>query len=156
MCSLQRMLPVFLLITAISFPISAVATEPTMLRVETSDPYPEAMMRLQRAIEANGYRFSRVQRVDYGLRRRGYHVPPYRIVFFGKPDEMRFLSAARPDLLPFLPLKIIIYEDGDKVIIMAANPAKLGQLYRGPEVAGVFLNWRRDLHKILNDAVKVE
>ncbi len=109
-------------------------------------------MKLQRAIEANGYRFSRVQRVDCGLRTRGYNIPPYRIVFFGKPEQIRFLSVAPPELLPFLPLKIIIYQQGDNVVLLAANPSILASFYRGKDVAGVFATWGRDIRKILTDA----
>ncbi len=130
----------------------ASASDSAMLHAQSQDPYPEAMMKLQRAIEANGYRFSRVQRVDYGLRKRGYDIPPYRIVFFGKPEQIRFLSVAQPELLPFLPLKIIIYQEGDNVVLLAANPSTLARFYRGKDVAGVFETWGRDIRKILADA----
>ncbi len=136
--------------------VAAPAAESTMLRAVSTEPYPETMMQLQRAIEANGYVFSRVQRVDYGLRRRGYDIPPYRIVFFGKPDEVRFLSVVQPQLLPFLPLKIIVYEDGDKVVMLAADPSRLARFYTGPETVGLFETWRRDIGKILLEASRPE
>ncbi len=138
------------------FSWAASAEEPAMLVVQSPDSYPEAMMKLQRAIEANGYRFSRVQRIDYGLRKRGYDIPPYRIVFFGKPDQIRFLSVAKPELLPFLPLKIIIYQEHDRVTLLAASPSRLAEFYKGQDIAGIFASWDRDIRKILADASRSE
>ncbi len=132
------------------------ADEPSMLRAVSTEPYPETMMRLQSAIEANGYRFSRVQRVDYGLRRRGYDVPPYRIVFFGNPADVRFLSVVQPQLLPFLPLKIIVYEDGEKVVLLAADPTRLAQFFPASNTVALFNVWRRDIEKILRQASQSE
>ncbi len=144
-------------LVALPLSLNAVAGDAsTMLRAVSSDPYPETMTKLQRAIEANGYVFSRVQRVDYGLRRRGYDIPPYRVVFFGKPEEIRFLSVAQPRLLPFLPLKIILYQDGDKVVLLAADPSRLAQVYPGPANDGLFQTWRRDIQTILREAARSE
>jgi uncharacterized protein (DUF302 family) len=109
----------------------ASASDLAMLHSQSLDPYPKATIKLQRAIKANGYRFSRVQRVDYGLRKRGYNTTPHRIVFFGNREPVRFLSVAQPELLPVLPLKIIIHEDGDNVILLAAHPSRPAGFHRG-------------------------
>ncbi len=154
----RRILSGLMMLSALAMPMPAPAGEPpAMLRAETQMPFPEAMAQLQQAIESNGYRFSRVQRVDYGLGKRGYQVPPYRIVFFGDPEEVRFLSVVRPDLIPFLPMRILIYEkQGGTVVMTTPNPLKLGELYRARQTVPVFEKWHRDLRRILQDATRDE
>ncbi len=128
-------------------------TVPTvpMISVRIDDPYPEVIMRLQKMIVDKGYQFSRVQQIDYGLKKRGYDTLAYRILFFGKIEEIRILSALRPQLLPFLPLKIIVAEAEDHVMLMALNPAKLADFRQFSDLKHVFDIWSVDTMQILSD-----
>lgn len=130
------------------------ACAPRMYVKETTGPFPEAMADLQASIAKNGYTLSRIQKVDYGLRKRGYETKKYRIVFFGKPDEIRQLSNAFPELVPFLPLKVTIRENADAVELAAINPQRLTNLYPDPELRPIFSRWQRDIRNILDDATR--
>jgi len=127
---------------------------PRMYVRETSKPFPETMADLQNAIVENGYQLSRVQRVDYGLINRGFKSDKYRIVFFGKAQEISQLSDAFPQLIPFLPLKFTILEKENGSEIAAINPVRLAQLYPEPELQPIFERWQRDVVKILDDATR--
>ena len=78
-----------------------------ILMVRSRALFEESMSALQRAISAQGYTLSRVQRVDIGLSESGFKTDKYRAVFFGKPEEIRALSARYPELNPYSPLQII-------------------------------------------------
>ena len=121
-----------------------------MIMVRSTEPFPEAMSLLQQAINENGYQLSRVQRVDIGLSAKGYKTDKYRVVFFGKGQQIRDLSRAYPELIPYLPLKIAIFAEDDNTILITANPAAFRDMFRQPELVPVFEQWKKDLSKILN------
>ena len=62
------------------------------MMVRSSEAFPEAMSVLQANIIKQGFTISRVQRVDVGLSAKGYKTDKYRVVFFGKGDEIQTLS----------------------------------------------------------------
>ena len=130
------------------------ACAPRMYVKETAGPFPEAMASLQASIEKNGYTLSRIQKVDYGLKKSGYESQKYRVVFFGKPDEIKQLGNAFPQLAPFLPLKVTIRENADGIELVAINPQRLTQLYPDPELRPTFSRWQQDIRNILDDATR--
>lgn len=127
---------------------SAHADELQMVRAEQA--FPEAMTRLQEIITKHDYKVTRVQRVDIGLTSSGYATAEYRIVFFGKPDEMRALPERHPELLPYLPLKIVVFAEGESTLAVAHSPALLGDFYREPALRRQFQRWDRDMRSILD------
>lgn len=127
---------------------AVIADELIMARV--TQPFPEAMNSLQQTIRDQGYVVSRVQRVDIGLTASGFQTAEYRLVFFGKPEEIKRLAARHPELIPYLPLEIVIFAEGDDSIILAASPAKLAEFYPDPELGRQFSRWDRDLRVIFD------
>lgn len=123
------------------------AAADSMLMVRTTQSFPEAMAELQNQIRAQGYVVSRVQRVDIGLTKSGYKTDKYRVVFYGKPDEIRLLSQHYPQLTAYLPLKISIFAEGNDTILVSANPQHLKKA-GDAKLAGIIDGWERDLATI--------
>lgn len=120
-----------------------------LLMVRVNNTFPSTMNALQNAVVKQGYQLARVQRVDVGLTKSGYKTAEYRIVFFGKKKEIRKLSGKHPTLIPFLPLKIVIYAEGDETILLAANPAKLKSFYPDKSLTSYFSRWEKDFRAIM-------
>ena len=129
--------------------VATVAAADDMLMVRSSEPFEETMLLLQEAIGAEGYTLSRVQRVDIGLTEFGYKTDKYRVVFFGRPVEIRELSASYPELIPHLPLQIAIFAEAEETLLAAANPTDLGEAYGDPALTALFARWEQDLRAIL-------
>lgn len=127
------------------------AVAQNILTARSSQNFERSMLRLKASIESHGYTVSHVQRCDSGLTGLGYETDGYRVVFFGKLDEIRRLSAAHPALTPFLPLKISIFAEGDESIVSSINPAALGAFYRDEELQLQFSRWENDLRSILGE-----
>ncbi|MBI5040458.1 MAG: DUF302 domain-containing protein [Gammaproteobacteria bacterium] len=127
-----------------------------LLMVRSPAQFEESMASLQQAIGAQGYTLSRVQRVDIGLSESGFKTDKYRVVFFGKPAEIRALSARYPDLIPYLPLQVAIFAEGDETVLIAANPVHLRAAYADSELGGVFARWEQDLRAILERVRETE
>jgi uncharacterized protein (DUF302 family) len=101
-----------------------------LLMARTELDFPEAMAALQQSITEHGYRVSRVQRVDYGLTRRGFETDRYRVVFFGKAEEIDELVSSHPEMIPFLPLKVVIFAEEDQTLVTAIDPGELAVCFR--------------------------
>lgn len=127
---------------------AAGADEMLMVRVEKS--FPEAMNALQQAIQDHGYRVTRVQRVDIGLTSSGYKTAEYRVVFFGKRDELLTLPDRHPELLAYLPLKFTIFAEGEHTLVATNNPALFGVFFKEAGLARTFRHWEKDVRSILD------
>lgn len=117
--------------------------------VRSQMAFPETMIALQKAIREQGYTLSRVQRVDIGLTRSGFKTDRYRVVFFGKPEEIKQLGGRYLDLVPYLPLKIAIFAEGDETLLLASSFQHLRPFYKQDEIRKHFDTWERDLQQIL-------
>lgn len=134
--------------------LSVPAFADQLMMVRSTQTFPEAMLRLQEEIKARGYTLSRVQRVDVGLTGMGYQTDLYRVVFFGKPEEIRRLTQAYPQMIPYLPLKIAVFaEDGDTLLV-ATRPGEFARLFDDPGLSGIFARWEADMDALF-DAMRV-
>jgi uncharacterized protein (DUF302 family) len=126
----------------------AVADDLIMRRVALS--FPEAMNALQTAIAGEGYRVSRVQRVDIGLTGSGYDTAEYRIVFFMRGNTLSEIAEQHPELTPFLPLKVTIFAEGSDTILVSMNPIKLAEFFPELNMSMTFARWTVDINRIFD------
>ena len=124
------------------------ASADEMMMTRVSQDFPEAMLKLQEVIKKHGYTVSRVQRIDIGLTKSGYKTDKYRVVFYGKSDEISHISKNYPEIIPYLPLKIAIFAEAGDTMLTAANPVFLSPNTSG-ELKQQLLIWEKDLQKIL-------
>lgn len=112
-------------------------------------PFPEAMALLQEAIVSRGYTVSRVQHVDKGLRLRGYETGLYRVVFFGHPQQMARVRLDYPALIPYLPLKVTLFESKEHVVASALQPATLSSFFDDKKIRQLLEGWQKDVTTIM-------
>ena len=148
MKNLMRMMKIGILALFMTTP--AVADSLLMTRMDKS--FPEAMAILQTAISSRGYKITRLQQVNENLERRDFKSDMYRVVYFGKLEEVRQATAARPELIPFLPLNITIFAEGEQSILVASHPQVLRQFFPDPALRPVFDRWGRDIEAIMDEA----
>jgi uncharacterized protein (DUF302 family) len=121
-----------------------------LMMARTERPFPEAMNLLQEKIQQQGYQVTRVQRVDVGLGSRGFATAEYRVVFFGRAEEIRRLPDRHPDLVPYLPLKFVIFAEGETTLALTYNPMMLAAAFPDAELNRQFRRWEQDLRTILD------
>ena len=90
---MKRLLNICLVVL---FALSAQVSAEELMMVRVKQSFPETMLKFQEVIKEHGYKLSRVQRVDIGLSNMGYKTDKYRIVFFGKEDQNRWIIAKHP------------------------------------------------------------
>ena len=122
-----------------------------LIMARVNAPFPEAMTLLQSAISARGYTITRLQQVNENLARREFKSDMYRVVYFGKLDEVKKVTAAHPELIPFLPLNITIFAEGEQAILVASHPQSLQQFFPDPALKPVFDHWEKDVDDIMDE-----
>lgn len=127
----------------------AAAGELLMARVDKL--FPEAMTQLQSAISSRGYTITRLQEVNENLERRDFKSDMYRVVYFGKYEEVRRATASHPALIPFLPLNITIFAEGDQAILVASHPQALQQFFPDSTLKPLFKRWEKDMVAIMDE-----
>lgn len=129
-------------------PAQAIITGELMM-VRSDKNFPQAMGLLKDAIKKQGYTVSSIQRVDSGLVESGYKSDKYRIVFFGKTSQIHELTNKYPELIPYLPLKIVIYAEAGETLLVTTDPNVFTDFYPYPQLRNVFKLWHDDLIVIL-------
>ena len=122
-----------------------------LLMARSLQMFPEAMTTLQSAISARGYKITRLQEVNENLARRDYKSDMYRVVFFGKYEEIKALTAQYPQLIPFLPLNITIFAEGNQAILVSAHPRELEKLFHDLHLKSIFERWEKDVSEIMDE-----
>lgn len=119
-----------------------------LLMVRTELAFPEAMLELQTQLRKHGYTPSRVQRVDIGLTKFGYKTDKYRVVFFGKLDQVKMIAHKYPEMVPYLPLKISIFAEHNQTILATMNPIEFNHLFPNVKLDSLFTEWEKDIREI--------
>ena len=122
-----------------------------LIMARVNAPFPEAMTLLQSAISSRGYTITRLQQVNENLAKREFKSDMYRVVYFGKLDEVRKVTAAHPELIPFLPLNITIFAEGEQAILVASHPQSLQKFFPDPALKPVFDRWEKDVDDIMDE-----
>jgi uncharacterized protein (DUF302 family) len=145
---LLRTMLMGLLLIGFGTPAQAIITgELIMLRSEK--PFEQAMESLLAAIKQQGYSVAGIRSVDTGLAESGYRSDKYRIVFFEKKQEIASLVKRYPEMLPYLPLKIVIYAEAGDTLLVTSDPAVYIDLYPDPRLRDVFRQWHDEVVNIM-------
>ena len=123
----------------------------SILMARSSNNFEVTLQEAQKSLEHHGYTVAHVQRCDTGLGDFGYKTDRYRLLFFGKGKEVRYLTEKYPTLIPYLPLKLAIYAEEEETLAVIFNPEELGKLFPQKELKIQFARWKNDLDSILED-----
>ena len=132
-----------------SLPLSSLAGE--LLMVRTQEKFPEAMLTLQTSIKEHGYQVARVQRIDIGLTGMGYKTDKYRVVFVGKPDEIKYLINKYPVLAAYMPPQISIFAEQGDTVLITANPRMYAEMIDDEADKMLFRRWESDIYSVFDD-----
>jgi len=137
----------FLTFAILSFNVAA----DELLMARSTEDFPEAMLMLQNLIKQEGYTPSRVQRVDIGLTQSGYQTDKFRIVFFGKAEEIKSITQQMPELIPYLPLKISIFAEAGQTILVTIDPMSFDRMFPKSNLTPVFKRWSKTIKTIFKE-----
>lgn len=131
------------------------ANADTMLMTRVMMKAEVAFEWLTASIEEHGYSVAHIQTCDQGMADFGYKSDFYRVVFFGKGDEVRAISKAHPEFTPYMPMKIAVVAERGETVMSVVNPLTFSVYYPEDEEMQVqFGRWYNDLQSIFHDVQK--
>ena len=140
----------FTLLLMLWLPAHAIITG-ELIMIRSDKQFPAAMQSLKDSIKQQGYTLSHIQQVDSGLALSGYFSDKYRIVFFGKTQQIKTLTKTHPELIPYLPLKIVIFAEAIETLLITSDPSTFIDLYPDPELRKMFKQWHEDIVNIMKN-----
>jgi len=129
--------------------ISFATVAEDIFMTRTQQTFPEAMLELQQEIKSHGYTLSRVQRVDIGLTKSGYKTDKYRVVFFGKAEDIKWVADTYPEWIPYLPLKIAIFSEAQDTLLITSDPEMIF-LTEDARFKKIIAQWKKDISSIFH------
>ena len=125
--------------------------DPLFLRATKQIAFQSALDDLALAINNHGYTPTKIQPVDQGLRAKGYEATDYKLIFFGDKEQVDQVLAVNPDAAMLLPLKIILYREGDVVIAIAPSMDMWKGVFGGKALDLMIDKWQKDVRSILRE-----
>ena len=141
----------FKIISIISLLISCSAQAENMIMLRINQSFDNTMILIKEKLNDYGYKIAHIQKCDSGLTDFGYKTDSYKSIFFGKFDEMRYLTGSHPELIPYLPLKIAVMQEKDSVVLASINPETLSLFFPGKELQNQFGRWESDIRAIFEE-----
>ncbi len=130
----------------------ASGTEQTLVMVRSPAKAAHVMDVLKETILEYGYQTAHVQRCDGGMAQFHYKSDFYRVVFFGKVNEVREVLKRHPEMSPYLPLKIAVVAEEDETVLAAVDPRALGPLFPDdPGLQVLLARWYNDIKAMLDE-----
>lgn len=138
-----------IIILCIGIFLSPLTLAEDIVTVDSKAPFAEAITKLQDSVLRSGYEISIIQRCDYGLKQAGFDTEKYRVVYFGRHEEVKAISDAYPGLAPFLPLRILVMGKGNTSSLSVMNPALFLETVTDPTLIKIVKRWQGDVMGLL-------
>jgi uncharacterized protein (DUF302 family) len=136
-------------LTMLLFSVSALADNMLMIRIPMKAEI--VLEYVKTSITEHGYQIAHLQTCDAGLGDFDYKTDFYQVVFFGKVDEVRWISENHPELVSYLPLKIAVIAERDDALLVVLNPEALAPFYAEEAIQVQLGRWNSDLVSIFDD-----
>jgi uncharacterized protein (DUF302 family) len=139
------------LLAALAMLLASLATADNMLMGRVPLRAEIVLEYVKTSIEEHGYTVAHIQLCDGGMKDFGYESDFYRVVFFGKIDEVRMISERYPELVSYLPLKIAVIAEKDETLLTVLNPEALAPYFDDEALQIQLGRWHSDLVSIFED-----
>ena len=97
------------------------SAESSVVTKRSSRPVAETVDRLKHVIEDRGFKLFRVIDHSGTAEQVGVQMPDSKLVMFGNPTKGAAVMRAAPLAALDLPLKVLVWEDGDGVVSVSYN-----------------------------------
>lgn len=118
------------------------------LAARTRLDFHQTMEVIQQGLAMQGYEVVHVQRCDGALERLDYKSDFYRVILFGKLEQVRQITHEFPALASLFPLRITVFAAGTETIVSAINPLDILEITENDTLEPVFKQWHQDLLKL--------
>lgn len=123
--------------------------EPSILVSESPYSVEETVDNLVNAVESMNFRLIRIQDLEFGVVEEGKEDKGQVIIYSCNFSLLNEALKIDPRIGLFLPCRVTVFQHGDKVLIMAANPKKMSDVFNNRELESVC----RDMKQVYLDMI---
>lgn len=126
----------------------------SVIMEKTSYDFSHTWLNLQKYTKKQGYTVSFKQRCDLGLKKVHYDSNKYRVLFFGKYQEIKDITSRNPEITPHLPLSITSiegYDDENITTLVSASPKAWLSLVKSKQDKAIVNQWHLDILQIIQN-----
>lgn len=116
------------------YPYESNDTGEAIIKVESPYGVKETIENVKRAIIGKNFKLIRTQALNQGLVKSGTENTEQMIIYFCNFNFLNRALAIDPRIGIFLPCRVTVVKQGDKVYIMTTNPLKLSNLFNNTEL----------------------
>ena len=125
-----------------------------LFKVESSKKMDQVCQDLEKAVVAHKFGVMTVHDLNETMRKKGVQFErPCRIFEVCNPHQAKKVLEKNMDLSAFLPCRISVFTEGEKVILATLRPTALISLINIPEVQPVAQEVEEPLAQIMKEAV---
>lgn len=115
--------------------------------------YAEVMAAIQNGLINRGYKIEAIQPIDRGLKKAGYNIPTYRVVFYYPEHDLAWIQARHPHLSALLPLSIIVAKRNKQLLVTGPPYRFLIKHTDNPILLLMIKQWQSDSNQIIKNAL---
>lgn len=132
------------------YPFKDYDTESPIIKVESPYNLEETIQNVKDAIIGKNFKLIRTQELNKGLVAAGKENKNQVIIYFCNFNFLNKALAIDPRVGMFLPCRVTIVKEKDKVMIMATNPLKLASIFNNHELSEAC----KEMHSIYSELLE--
>lgn len=132
--------------------IFATESKTQVILKKVDNGFAHTWLNLQKYIKKQGYKIAFRQHCDVAMTQRDYQTDKYRILFFGKYQEVKDLTQRNPELTPHLPLAITTIEGkNNTTTLVSDSPQNWLSLIKSKQDKAIVNQWYLDILQIIKN-----
>lgn len=127
--------------------------EPSVLVSESPYSVEETVENLVNAVESMNFRLIRIQNLESGVVEEGKEEKGQVIIYSCNFNLLNDALKIDPRIGLFLPCRVTVFQHGDKVLVMAANPKKMSEVFNNQELDNVCQEMKQVYLDMIDEAM---
>lgn len=124
-----------------------------LFKMETAKPFERVCQDLEKAVVSNKFGVMAIHNLNETMKKKGVEFDrPCRIFEVCNPHQAKKILERNMDLSSFLPCRISVFMEGDKVILATLKPTGIVSMFNLPELKQTAREVEDTLVQIMKDA----
>ena len=127
--------------------------EPVVFVSESPYSVEETVENLVNSVASNNFRLIRIQDLESGIVEEGKEEKGQVIVYSCNFNLLNEALKIDPRVGLFLPCRVTVFQQGDKVLVMAVNPKRMSTIFNNDELNKICTDMAQVYHNLIDEAL---
>ncbi len=132
--------------------VGSKTAQDAIIKVKSNYSLKETVKNIKRAVQGANFKLIRVQYLNQGIVKKGTENKKQVIIYFCNFLQLNTALAIDPRVGLFLPCRLTVVEQANKVYIIGINPLRLSSLFNNEELDNVCAEMRKTYLSIIEEA----